>query len=156
MSGHAMTLFLIEDDDAHAELIIRILRDESFADLIFRVHDGEEALDFLFHQGKYTDAAKYPSPDLILLDLRLPKVDGHEVLSIIKKDKKLRRIPVIILSSSDNPRDLKEASENYVNSYITKPLDLAKFQKMLKELGAYWLTWNRHQEQQKENVESNT
>ncbi|MBN2092472.1 response regulator [candidate division KSB1 bacterium] len=154
MAGRAMTLFLIEDDDAHAELIIRILRDEGFADLIFRVQDGEEALDFLFHQGKYCDASKYPSPDIILLDLRLPKVDGHEVLTIIKKDRRLRTIPVVVLSSSDSPRDLKLAAENYVNSYITKPLDLLKFQKMLKELGAYWLTWNRHhfQEQREHHV----
>jgi len=148
MADKTITLFLIEDDDAHAELIIRILRDEGFADLIFRVQDGEEALNFLFHQGKYTDAKKYPTPNIVLLDLRIPKIDGHEVLSIIKRDKNLRMIPVIILSSSDNPKDLIRASENYVNSYVTKPLDLFKFQQMLKELGAYWLTWDRHQHQE--------
>ncbi|MCI0514916.1 response regulator [candidate division KSB1 bacterium] len=149
MVGRPITLFLIEDDDAHAELMIRILRDDGFADLIFRVQDGEEALDFLFHQGKYEDAVKYPTPDIILLDLRLPKVDGHEVLSIIKKDRRLRTIPVVVLSSSDNPKDVRLATENHVNSYLTKPLDLRKFQQLLKAVGAYWLTWNRYQTQER-------
>lgn len=149
MVGRPITLFLIEDDDAHAELMIRILRDDGFADLIFRVQDGEEALDFLFHQGKYEDTVKYPTPDIILLDLRLPKVDGHEVLSIIKKDRRLRTIPVVVLSSSDNPKDVRLATENHVNSYLTKPLDLRKFQQLLKAVGVYWLTWNRYQTQER-------
>jgi CheY-like chemotaxis protein len=110
---------------------------------IQRVADGEAALDYLFHQGSYADAVVSPRPNLALLDLRLPKVDGLEVLRRVKESVDLRSIPVVILTTSQAEMDVASAYELHANSYLVKPVDFDKFLEMMNTLGDYWLAWNR-------------
>jgi CheY-like chemotaxis protein len=144
LRGEAVHILLVEDEPAHAELIIRGVESNGVANRIHHVQDGEAALDYLFRRGEYTDPRKSPTPHLILLDLRLPKVDGLEVLSAIKADEKLRRIPVVVLTTSEAEADVARAYENHANSYLVKPVDFDKFGKLMGDLGFYWLVWNRH------------
>jgi CheY-like chemotaxis protein len=134
----------VEDEPAHAELIIRGIETNGVANRINHVLDGEAALDYLFRRGEYADPEKSPTPHLILLDLRLPKVDGLEVLRAIKADEGLRRIPVVVLTTSEAESDVTRAYENHANSYLVKPVDFEKFGKLMGDLGFYWLVWNRH------------
>ena len=142
MSGEPLTILLIEDNDDHAELVARSFEDNLVANQIRRACDGEEALDYLFHQGKFQNPKDSPQPNLILLDLRLPKVEGLEVLKEIKASEKLKKIPVVVLTSSAGEADVARAYSNYANSYVVKPLDFTKFIQLMKELGFYWLGWN--------------
>ncbi len=135
-------ILLVEDDGGHAELIMRVLEEVNVPKKIFWVSDGEEALDFLFRRGSYADKNKSPRPDLIILDLRLPKRDGHEVLREIKRSEELRHIPVVILTNSRNEDDEILAYSNYVNSYLHKPTNFHEFSNLIREAGAYWLIWN--------------
>ena len=144
MQGKAAQILLVEDDPDHAELIIRGLQDNGVANRIHHVSDGEAALDYLFRRGEYADAEKSPCPHLVLLDLRLPKIDGLEVLREIKADEELRRIPVVVLTSSAAESDIAGASDNYVNSYLVKPVEFDEFRRMMRDLGFYWLVWNQH------------
>ena len=143
MNGEAVIILLVEDDPNHAELILRGLQDNGVANEIHHVMDGEAALDYLFRRGEYADPEKSPRPHLILLDLRLPKIDGQEVLEEIKADDELRSIPVVILTTSEAERDIVRAYQNHVNSYLVKPVDFAQFAQMMRDLGFYWLYWNR-------------
>lgn len=137
-------VLLVEDNDDHAELVIRQLSEHSIhADLV-RVSDGQEALDYLFHNGKYTDPADSPRPHVVFLDLRLPKVDGLEVIKILKESEELRKIPVVVLTTSASERDVTRAYVNHANSYVVKPVDFEKFRDLMNELGFYWLNWNTH------------
>lgn len=138
-----MCILLVEDNADHAELAIRNLNDGMIANRVFHVEDGEAALDFLNNRGIYQDARLYPRPHLVLLDLRLPKVDGIEVLKEIKGSEQLRLIPVVILTTSAAERDLAMAYQHYANSYLTKPVDFESFSSLLRDLGFYWLAWNR-------------
>jgi CheY-like chemotaxis protein len=104
--------------------------------------DGEQALDYLFQKGAFADAAKSPRPNLILLDLRLPRVDGLDVLKTIKETPALKRIPVVVLTSSDAETDIAKSYDYHANSYVVKPLDFKTFTKLMKDLGFYWLGWN--------------
>ena len=131
-------VLLVEDDPAHAELIIRSLENHPIGNQIRHLLDGEEALDYLARLG---DESR---PDVILLDLRLPKIDGLEVLRRIRSVKKLDGIPVVVLSTSRDEADAKEAYARYANSYIVKPLDFASFAKLMEDLGFYWLRWNHY------------
>ncbi len=144
MKGNPAVILLVEDDEAHAMLTMRTLEDEKIANEIHWVVDGEEAVNYLFRRGKYADKGKSPRPDLILLDLRLPKRDGHEVLREIKKSNDLKHIPVVVLTTSESEGDMVKAYSNYVNSYLVKPIDFGEFTEMIRELGFYWLIWNRH------------
>ncbi len=144
MNGEAVVILLVEDDPDHAELITRSLEDNLVAHRIHHVLDGEAALDYLFRRGVYADAEKSPRPHLILLDLRLPKIDGQEVLREIKADAELRRIPVVILTTSEAESDIARAYGNHANSYLVKPVEFAKFGQMMGDLGFYWLVWNQH------------
>ncbi len=144
MRGKPAVILLVEDDEAHAMLTMRALEDAKVANDIHWVKDGEEALDYLFRRGKYAEKEKSPRPDLILLDLRLPKLDGHEVLQEIKKSDDLKHIPVVVLTTSESEGDMVRAYSNYVNSYLVKPIDFGEFTEMIQELGFYWLIWNRH------------
>jgi len=137
-------ILLVEDDEGHAVLIPRALEDVEVPKRIYWVTDGEEALDYLFHRGAYADIDKSPRPDLIILDLRLPKRDGQEVLQEIKKSEELRHIPVVILTNSMNEEDEVLAYSNYVNSYLHKPTNFRDFSGLVQEVGAYWLIWNQH------------
>jgi len=133
---------VVEDNPDHAELIRRSFRKHHVANTLYHVPDGEVALSYLLRQGEYADPHTSPRPHVILLDLRLPRIDGLEVLREIKADATLRHIPVVILSTSDAKQDLTRAYNHHVNSYLVKPLDFRKFTEMMNDLGFYWLIWN--------------
>lgn len=138
--GRHSEILLVEDNPADAELTLRALRKNNLANYVHLARDGEEALDFLFCRGAY--AARTAMPDLILLDLKLPKVDGLEVLQEVKASPRTRAIPVVILSSSKEERDLVRSYRLGVNSYIQKPINFAEFQDVVRQLGMYWLLMN--------------
>jgi CheY-like chemotaxis protein len=142
LTGEPLHILLVEDNEAHAELVIRGMRDQQVANTIHHVVDGEMALDYLFSRGEYTDTVENPRPNFILLDLRLPRIDGLEVLKTIKTTPSLLRIPVVILTSSDAESDIAKSYDYHANSYIVKPLDFRTFTQLMKELGFYWLGWN--------------
>jgi len=135
-------ILLVEDNDAHTKLILRAMQEDRLANPVDCVRDGEEALDYLYRRGAYEDPATSPRPDMILLDLKLPKIDGLEVLKTIKEDEKLKEIPVVVLTSSTDPRDIGTAYRHYVNSYISKPVDFDKFRQVVQELDYYWTIFN--------------
>ncbi len=135
--GRPVEILLVEDNPADARLTIEVFNDSRTANHISVVTDGEEAMDFLHKRGKYAGESK---PDLILLDLNLPKKDGREVLSEIKADRGLKTIPVIVLTTSDAEQDVWKAYDSGVNSYITKPVDLEQFIKVFRSIEDFWLT----------------
>lgn len=134
-----VVLLLVEDNIAHAEIIRRTLDENRLQADVHHVIDGSEALDFLYQRGAFVD---YPRPTLILLDLRLPKIDGLEVLRQIKHEPKLKNIPVVILSSSRAEEDIIQAYDQRANSYLVKPVDYSAFSAMMHDLGLYWFLWN--------------
>ena len=136
-------VLLVEDDEDHAELVRRNLMSQAVRCRITHINNGESALDYLYQRGLYADSATSPRPDLILLDLRLPRVDGMTVLSEIKSEPRLQTIPVVILTSSAAEPDVSQAYLRHANSYLVKPLDLLSFEGLMKELGLYWFTWNQ-------------
>jgi CheY-like chemotaxis protein len=143
MTGEPLTILLVEDNHDHAELIIRNLEEARVSNRLIHVDDGEKAMEYLRGSNGYTDRSIHPLPHLVLLDLRLPKKDGLEVLREIKTDEKLRAVPVVILTTSAAERDMAQAYEYHANSYVTKPVDFATFGELLRELGFYWLAWNK-------------
>jgi len=136
-------LLLVEDDLGHAKLVLNTLKKHKIPNRVIHLSDGAEALDYLKNNGNFKNKKEYPLPGLILLDLRLPKVDGLEVLKLIKKDKILHKIPVIILTTSDAEDDINKAYEHNINSYLVKPLDFDEFKEMLNDFGLYWFLWNK-------------
>ncbi len=142
METDTLTVLLVEDNYDHAELVIRSLEGKQSLGHIAHVADGEAALDYVFRRGGYADPAKSPRPDVILLDLRLPKIDGQQVLKEIKHNDQLSTIPVVILTSSDLDRDIDEAYDNYANSYLVKPMEYESFSQLMNDLGLYWFRWN--------------
>lgn len=143
-TGEPVNILLVEDDPGHAELIKRTLKEHRIANHMYHLSDGEAALDYLFRQNEYSNPKKSPLPHLILLDLRLPKVDGLEILKQIKKKKELRQIPVVVLTTSEAEKDVARAYENYVNSYLVKPVDFEKLSNLIELMGFYWLGWNKN------------
>lgn len=135
-----MRFLLVEDNNAHAKLVMLQLSDPNGDVIVDRVSDGSEALDYLWGRGRF---ANRQLPDLILLDLKLPRVDGHEVLRQLKSDEHLRPIPVVVLTTSTADLDKAKAYSNYANSYVTKPLDFDQFQEMMRSLKQYWSSWNQ-------------
>ena len=142
MENEPAQVLLVEDNDDHAELVIRQLSEHAIQARLTRVVDGQEALDYLFHNGNFSDPASSPRPHVIFLDLRLPKVDGLEVIKIIKDSEELRKIPIVVLTTSEAERDVTRAYVNHANSYVVKPVDFQKFRDLMNELGVYWLNWN--------------
>ena len=136
-------ILLVEDNEADVELTLHALRFNHLANRIQVVRDGEEALDFLFCRGPYADRSLDYPPHLILLDLKLPKVDGLEVLREIKGSPATKPIPVVILTSSKEERDMVSSYQLGVNSYIQKPVDFDQFRDTVKQLGLYWLVVNQ-------------
>jgi len=130
-------ILLVEDNAGDARLAKEALKDSKMKNQLFIVDDGEKALSFLKKQGKYKDV---PRPDLILLDLNLPKKDGREVLAEIKKDENLKRIPVVILTISKAEEDIIKSYNLHANCYITKPIDLDQFMKVVKSIDNFWLS----------------
>lgn len=147
MEGKPLVLLVVEDNLDHTELIFRSLQDYRVANTIHHVRDGQAALDYIFRGGEYQDERHSPRPDVVLLDLRLPKVDGLEVLRRIKGDPATRQIPVVILTTSEADRDLEAAYANQANSYLVKPVAFDKFVQLMNDLGFYWLVWNRQPDQ---------
>jgi two-component system, response regulator len=136
-------ILLVEDSPDDAELAIHALRHEHLANSIFVAKDGEEALDFVFCRGPFAGRSFDHPPKLILLDLKLPKVDGIEVLKQIKNDHRTRTIPVVIMTSSREERDLARSYDLGVNSYIQKPVDFDQFRQTVKTAGLYWMVINQ-------------
>ena len=143
MTPQAYEILLVEDDPADAELTVRSLRQEGLANRIEIARDGAEALDIVFCRGAFADRGFAERPRLILLDLKLPRVSGHDVLRAIKGDERTRAIPVVVLTSSNHERDLADCYQYGVNSYIQKPVDLQKFQNTVRQLGVYWMMVNQ-------------
>lgn len=142
MTGKPLNILLVEDNLDHAELVKRSFEDHRVANTIYHVDDGEKAISFLLNNGDYESKEDAPKPNLILLDLRLPKIDGLEVLQEIKEHEKLRAIPVVVLTTSKAEKDVAMAYKYHANSYLVKPLDFNSFTQMMDELGFYWLGWN--------------
>lgn len=136
-------ILLVEDNPNDAEMALRALKKNNLANNVLVVGDGEEALDFLYARGKFESRKINHRPKIILLDLKLPKVDGKEVLRVIKNDPEKKIIPVIVLTSSKEERDIVESYQLGVNSYIIKPVDFDKFVQSVKEIGLYWLLVNQ-------------
>ena len=143
MKGEAIAILLVEDDEAHAEIVRRNFETSRIANRLIHVADGQAALDYLYQRGEFSDLSKSPRPGVILLDLRLPKVDGLEVLKTIKADPKFSTIPVVILTTSKAEGDMVNAYSNHVNSYLVKPVDFAHFTELMETFGYYWLAWNQ-------------
>ena len=138
----AADILLVEDNVDHATLTMRALRDGNMLNEIFWVKDGEEAVDFLLHRGRYAPPADPPRPGLILLDIRLPKLDGHEVLRHIKTDPALRAIPVIMLTTSERDDEINACYQAGANSYVAKPVRFMDFIETVKSLKLYWVVVN--------------
>lgn len=144
MQGEPITILLVEDDPAHAEIVRRNFERSRIANRLIHVSDGQSALDYLYCREAFSDPLQALRPGLILLDLRLPKVDGLEVLKTIKDDDALSQIPVVILTTSAAESDVARAFESHANSYLVKPVDFTQFVELLEVLGYYWLVWNQH------------
>ncbi|MCE5250927.1 response regulator [bacterium] len=142
-ADNRVEILLVEDNQTDAELAIRALKKRNLANSLEWVRDGAEALDYIFATGKYTGRNIISTPKVILLDLRLPKVDGLEVLQKIKADERTRSIPVVILTSSNEDRDIAESYKLGVNSYISKPVEFDNFSETVSKLGLYWLLMNK-------------
>jgi two-component system response regulator len=136
-------ILLVEDSQNDIDLALYALREERLANSIFVVRDGKEALDFLFCRGTFAERSFNHPPKLVLLDLKLPKVDGLQVLKQLKSDSRTKTIPVVIMTSSNEERDLVEGYNLGVNSYIQKPVDFDQFRTTVKTLGLYWLVVNQ-------------
>ncbi len=143
MNVDEVEILLVEDSPRDAELTIRALKERKLTNKLVHVKDGAEALDFIFSSGKFSKRGADKQPRVILLDLKLPKVDGLEVLRRIKDDEMTKMIPVIVLTSSTEEKDIVTSYKLGVNSYITKPVDFDKFADAVAQLGLYWLLLNR-------------
>lgn len=144
MIGEPVLVMLIEDNIDHAELVIRTLEEHRIANRVRHFADGQTALDYLFRRGEFSDPETSRRPHLILLDLRLPHIDGVEVLQAIKNDDELKSIPVVILTTSEAEKDVIRAYMHHANSYLVKPVGFEEFKKLMDDLGFYWLGWNTH------------
>lgn len=136
-------ILLVEDNPNDVELTLRALKKSNLANNVFVAIDGAQALDFIFHTGAFTGKGVYGHPKIILLDLKLPKVSGIEVIRKIKSDEKTKVIPIIVLTSSEEDNDVTESYGLGVNSYIVKPVDFNKFSKTVADIGLYWLLVNK-------------
>jgi two-component system response regulator len=143
MNKQEVEILLVEDSESDAELTLHALRRENLANNIVVAWDGEEALDFLFCRGAHAGRASKALPRLVLLDLKLPRIDGLEVLRAIKADERTRFTPVVVLTSSREDRDLIESYQLGVNSYIQKPVDFDQFRETVRKTGLYWLLINQ-------------
>ena len=143
MNLNEVEILLVEDNPNDAELTIRALKHHHLANNLVHVRDGEEALDFVFARAAYAERRIENAPKVILLDLKLPKVDGLEVLRQIKSDERTKTFPVVVLTSSREEQDVVNSYKLGVNSYIVKPVDFDKFSKSVSDLGLYWMLLNQ-------------
>jgi CheY-like chemotaxis protein len=140
MKDRMCEVMLVEDNPDHAELVKRVLESHRVPNRILHFGDGKEALEFLLARA---ESPATSLPDVILLDLRLTRVDGLEVLKVVKKHQRLASIPVVVLTSSEASRDIDEAYREHANSYLVKPVGYDGFVKLMDGLGSYWLSWNK-------------
>lgn len=135
-------ILLVEDNTSDAELTIRALKKKNLANNLIHLKNGADALDFIFAKGVYSGRDLFNTPKVILLDLKMPKLDGIEVLTHIRKDERTKKIPVVVLTSSKEDPDIETCYALGVNSYIVKPVEFDKFYQAVSELGLYWLLLN--------------
>ena len=143
MTDAVVEILLVEDNPRDVELTLRALKRRNLANRVYVVEDGAEALDFLFARGRFASRDVTNPPKVVLLDLKLPKVGGLDVLKAVKADERTRMIPIVVLTSSQEEQDLIESYRLGVNSYIVKPVDFDKFLTSVEELGLYWLLINK-------------
>lgn len=143
MNSIAIEILLVEDNPDDVDLALYALKKDNLANNIQIARDGEEALDFLFCRGRFSDRSFETPPRVVLLDLKLPKIDGLEVLRAVKSDHRTRSIPIVVMTSSKEQRDMIDGYQLGVNSYIQKPVDFDQFRNIIKELGFYWLVINQ-------------
>jgi two-component system response regulator len=136
-------VLLVEDNEDDAELTLRAFKRHKLANRIIHVRDGVEALDWLFNRGPGAAQEMRPQPALVLLDINMPRMDGHEVLAAMREDPATSHVPVVMLTSSDEQRDILQAYNKGANSYVRKPVDFAEFIEAAGQLGLYWLMLNR-------------
>ena len=141
--SHEVEILLVEDSPEDAELTIRALRRNKIANEIQVAEDGAEALDFLFCRGSFKDRALSPQPKLVLLDLKLPKIGGIEVLRAIRGDERTKAIPIVILTSSKEERDLIDSYKLGVNAYAQKPVEFEQFNETVRQIGMFWMLINQ-------------
>ncbi|RMF64662.1 MAG: response regulator [Calditrichaeota bacterium] len=146
MTLNDLVILLVEDNANDVILIRRALQEAKVLNPLQVVKDGEQAIAYLKGEGKYADRAKYPLPVLLLLDLKLPRVSGFDVLEWLRKQKKLARIPVVVLTSSNQSQDVNRAYDLGANSYLVKPVEFDDLVKLLKTLGLYWIILNEKPE----------
>jgi two-component system response regulator len=143
MSSHGeIDILIVEDNAADVELTLHVLQKNNLANKIYVARDGEEALDFIFCRGKFLDRSFDSPPRIVLLDLKLPKVNGKEVLKAVRNDPRTRCIPIVIFTSSKEERDLIDGYGLGANSFVQKPLDFNEFRDAVKQFGMYWLLVN--------------
>ena len=140
---HAFDIILVEDNPSDAELALDSLQTEGLADSVKVLRDGQEALDYFFGEGKYAGRDLSDRPKVILLDLKLPKVDGLDVLRRLRADDRTRTLPIVVLTSSNEHRDRVRSYALGVNSYVVKPVEFDKFAKAVSKIGLYWVRMNR-------------
>jgi CheY-like chemotaxis protein len=140
-STNLKSILLVEDDRRDVELTLAALEENNLANQVFVVHDGAEALDYLYRRGPF-QTREGGNPVAVLLDLKMPKVNGLEVLKIIKADKNLKMIPIVVLTSSREAPDVIECYQHGVNAYVVKPVDFSEFMKAVKQLGIFWAAVN--------------
>jgi two-component system, response regulator len=141
-SARGDLILLVEDDIDHANLILRVLRKHGVCKEIITVHDGKEALDFLFGRGGYASRDAEVLPQVVVLDLKLPKLSGLEVLARIRAEEATKNLPVVMLTTSNEERDILESYELGANSYVRKPVNFQEFSDAVRDLGLYWLLRN--------------
>lgn len=143
MTSKQVEIVLVEDNPHDAELALRALKTYNLANNLIWLQDGVEALDFIFAQGQYSERSIEDVPKVVLLDLKLPRINGLEVLEKVKSDARTKSIPIVVLTSSSEERDIITSYNFGVNSYILKPVDFDKFIEAIKEIGFYWLLLNK-------------
>jgi CheY-like chemotaxis protein len=142
-TNDSVEILLVEDNPNDVELTLRALKKNHLANNVLVVTDGAQALDFIFRTGAYAGRSANNNPKIVLLDLKLPKVNGIEVVRKIKSDKETKTIPIVVLTSSEEEKDVTESYGLGVNSYIVKPVDFTKFSKVVADAGLYWLLINK-------------
>ena len=141
--NQVIDILLVEDNESDAEMTVFALNQNNMANNLFHVKDGAEALDFIFAEGMYAEWQRNTNLKVILLDLKLPKINGIEVLQKIRSDKRTKNIPVVVLTSSREDPDIQKCYDLGVNSYVVKPVEFDAFQKAISELGLYWMIVNQ-------------
>jgi two-component system response regulator len=143
MENTEVEILLVEDNPDDAELTIRALKKHNLANKLHHVKDGDEALDFIFAQGIYSKRKVENTPKVILLDLKMPKVNGMDVLRFLKVDERTKRIPVVVVTSSKEDPDIKQCYKLGANSYVVKPVEFEAFIKAVSDIGLYWMILNQ-------------